>query len=151
MLEASNPEQVKTKKSKPQTRPLQRFWPESLANLQPQFSPAFTTIASIQCDCSTGKSCLSLFCIISREITMILDVCDLFSFWMWKSWYHQVHSSWPDICIYHRSLALGEYISHCNITLKMKADMWDVMRSPFRARHNDRPFNKGGYQVLFPA
>ena len=53
MLEASNPEQVKTKKSKPQTRPLQRFWPESLANLQPQFSPAFTTIASIQCDCST--------------------------------------------------------------------------------------------------
>ncbi|VDH97915.1 Hypothetical predicted protein [Mytilus galloprovincialis] len=48
MLEASNPEQVKTKKSKPQTRPLQRFWPESLANLQPQIAPAIMSIASIQ-------------------------------------------------------------------------------------------------------
>lgn len=56
MLEASNPEQVKTKKSKPQTRPLQRFWPESLANLQPQIAPAIMSIASIQ---STG---LSYYC-----------------------------------------------------------------------------------------
>lgn len=36
MLDASNPEGVKAKKSKPQSRPAQRFWPESLANISPQ-------------------------------------------------------------------------------------------------------------------
>ena len=36
MLDASNPEGAKTKKSKPQSRPAQRFWPESLANINPQ-------------------------------------------------------------------------------------------------------------------
>lgn len=45
MLEASNPDQVKQKKSKPQNRPLQRFWPESLANYQPQISPALMSVA----------------------------------------------------------------------------------------------------------
>ena len=34
MLDASNPEGPKAKKSKPQqNRPVQRFWPENLANL----------------------------------------------------------------------------------------------------------------------
>ena len=32
MLDASNPEQ-KVKKTKPQNRPVQRFWPENLANM----------------------------------------------------------------------------------------------------------------------
>lgn len=36
MLDASNPEPTKKAKSKPQNRPLQRFWPESIANIQPQ-------------------------------------------------------------------------------------------------------------------
>ncbi|XP_071094991.1 homeobox protein PKNOX1-like [Haliotis cracherodii] len=36
MLDASNPETTKTKKSKPQTRPQQRFWPDSIANITPQ-------------------------------------------------------------------------------------------------------------------
>ena len=36
MLDASNPDVAKVKKSKPQTRTQQRFWPESIANLQPQ-------------------------------------------------------------------------------------------------------------------
>ncbi|XP_013401144.1 homeobox protein PKNOX2-like [Lingula anatina] len=37
MLDASNPEGSKAKKNKPQNnRPVQRFWPDSIANLQPQ-------------------------------------------------------------------------------------------------------------------
>ncbi|XP_041373353.1 homeobox protein PKNOX2-like [Gigantopelta aegis] len=39
MLDASNPDVTKVKKTKPQTRPQQRFWPESIANLQPQLPP----------------------------------------------------------------------------------------------------------------
>ena len=36
MLDASNPSEAKAKKNKPnsQQRPVQRFWPESIANLQ---------------------------------------------------------------------------------------------------------------------
>ena len=36
MLDASNPGEAKAKKNKPnsQQRPVQRFWPESIANLQ---------------------------------------------------------------------------------------------------------------------
>ncbi|XP_060073996.1 homeobox protein PKNOX1-like [Ylistrum balloti] len=38
MLDASNPEQGKAKKPKTQHRPVQqRFWPDSIANIQPQF------------------------------------------------------------------------------------------------------------------
>ena len=38
MLDASNPSEAKAKKNKPnsQQRPVQRFWPESIANLQPK-------------------------------------------------------------------------------------------------------------------
>ena len=36
MLDSSDPTQAKAKKNKPQTRPMQRFWPESIANIQPQ-------------------------------------------------------------------------------------------------------------------
>lgn len=36
MLDASNPDQAKVKKNKPQNRPLQRFWPDNIANLRPQ-------------------------------------------------------------------------------------------------------------------
>ncbi|XP_036366964.1 homeobox protein PKNOX1-like isoform X2 [Octopus sinensis] len=36
MLDASNPDQAKVKKNKPPNRPLQRFWPENIANLRPQ-------------------------------------------------------------------------------------------------------------------
>ncbi|KAL5020067.1 hypothetical protein ScPMuIL_002959 [Solemya velum] len=46
MLDSSNPEQAKTKKSKPQNRPLQRFWPESIANIQPQLPTVLSTTAS---------------------------------------------------------------------------------------------------------
>ena len=34
MLDASNPDQTKAKKIKPQNRPAQRFWPDSLTSLQ---------------------------------------------------------------------------------------------------------------------
>jgi len=52
MLDASNPEQSKAKKPKTQHRPVQRFWPESIANIQPQLpagmtnTPAGTTPSS---------------------------------------------------------------------------------------------------------
>lgn len=36
MLDASNPDQAKMKKNKLQNRPLQRFWPDNIANLRPQ-------------------------------------------------------------------------------------------------------------------
>jgi hypothetical protein len=39
MLDASNPDQTKVKKNKPQNRPVQRFWPESIANIQPKSTP----------------------------------------------------------------------------------------------------------------
>ncbi|XP_074652288.1 homeobox protein PKNOX1-like [Tubulanus polymorphus] len=38
MLDASNPEQAKVKKNRPQNRPLHRFWPDSIANITPQLS-----------------------------------------------------------------------------------------------------------------
>lgn len=50
MLDASNPEQGKAKKPKTQHRPVQqRFWPDSIANIQPQF-PVGTPSASSQSD-----------------------------------------------------------------------------------------------------
>ena len=38
MLDASNPAEAKAKKNKPtnQQRPVQRFWPENIANMQRQ-------------------------------------------------------------------------------------------------------------------
>lgn len=36
MLDASSTEVAKTKKKTPQTRPLQRFWPDSIASSVPQ-------------------------------------------------------------------------------------------------------------------
>ena len=38
MLDASSPSENKAKKAKPQSRPVQRFWPDNIANLQPQLS-----------------------------------------------------------------------------------------------------------------
>ena len=70
MLEASNPDQVKQKKSKPQNRPLQRFWPESLANYQPQFSPALMSMAPI----SSGGINYLLPCIINQSTHMCIFV-----------------------------------------------------------------------------
>ncbi|XP_064651451.1 homeobox protein PKNOX1-like [Lineus longissimus] len=40
MLDASNPDQTKVKKTKPQNRPVQRFWPENIANIQPKTTSA---------------------------------------------------------------------------------------------------------------
>ena len=42
------------------------------------------------------------------------------------------------IIIYQRKFALREWISHSNITLKTKSQMfkiWNAMRSPFQAKH----------------
>lgn len=44
MLDASNPEPTKKAKSKPQNRPLQRFWPESIANIQPQLPSGLQSV-----------------------------------------------------------------------------------------------------------
>lgn len=55
MLDASNPEQIKTKKSKPQNRPLQRFWPESIANIQPQI-PGVTTATKSETEGETTST-----------------------------------------------------------------------------------------------
>ncbi|XP_056010254.1 homeobox protein PKNOX2-like isoform X2 [Ostrea edulis] len=51
MLDASNPEPTKKAKSKPQNRPLQRFWPESIANIQPQLPSGMQ--ASVKSEAST--------------------------------------------------------------------------------------------------
>jgi len=40
MLDASNPEGAKTKKNKTPNRPVQRFWPENIANMQPEVAKA---------------------------------------------------------------------------------------------------------------
>jgi len=37
--------------------------------------------------------------------------------------------------IYYRWFVLQEWISNSNITSKVKPEMWDAMRSPFRAKH----------------
>ncbi|KAK3107226.1 hypothetical protein FSP39_009807 [Pinctada imbricata] len=47
MLDATNPEPTKKVKSKPQNRPLQRFWPESIANIQPQLPAGMVSTAKI--------------------------------------------------------------------------------------------------------
>lgn len=53
MLDASNPEPTKKAKSKPQNRPLQRFWPESIANIQPQL-PSGLQSSSVKAEGSTS-------------------------------------------------------------------------------------------------
>ncbi|KAJ8311829.1 hypothetical protein KUTeg_010614 [Tegillarca granosa] len=55
MLDASNPEQIKAKKSKPQNRPLQRFWPESIANIQPQI-PGVTMVTKSETEGETTST-----------------------------------------------------------------------------------------------
>ena len=40
MLDASNPEGAKTKKNKTPNRPVQRFWPDNIANMQPGVAKA---------------------------------------------------------------------------------------------------------------
>ncbi|XP_061183972.1 homeobox protein PKNOX2-like isoform X1 [Saccostrea echinata] len=52
MLDASNPEPTKKAKSKPQNRPLQRFWPESIANIQPQLPTGIQ--ASVKSEAATS-------------------------------------------------------------------------------------------------
>ncbi|XP_064604645.1 homeobox protein PKNOX1-like [Liolophura sinensis] len=57
MLDSSNPDQTKQKKSRPPSRPVQRFWPDKIANLQPQLSvPTETT--SPDADQSGGQEAM---------------------------------------------------------------------------------------------
>ena len=37
--------------------------------------------------------------------------------------------------IYYRWFVLREWISHSNITSKVKSEVWDAMRNPFQAKH----------------
>ena len=52
MLDSGGSGESKAKKSKPVTRPTQRFWPEAIANIQPQLpahllhKPTATSLAS---------------------------------------------------------------------------------------------------------
>lgn len=82
MLDASNPEPTKKAKSKPQNRPLQRFWPESIANIQPQLPSGLQTGIKSETSTSVTDTVQTqpiVIPIVSSEFVALVLLCH-------KSW-----------------------------------------------------------------